>query len=156
RDRRPEHGGQHQRGKLRRDRIRLWRPFRQDPLDQPSRSAAAALRPGGTSGADPDPRRGVSGLSAGRPPRARAGLVFRRAAAVDRRRLVVDAARPRYSPIPHRARRSAMRRMNDTTAMVLASVGLVALLLSANAAQQLKIDFSDETVGAEPKSFLSV
>ena len=35
-------------------------------------------------------------------------------------------------------------------------VGLIASLLSAQAVQPLKIDFSDETVGAEPKSFLSV
>src|SRR4051794_20848103 len=35
-------------------------------------------------------------------------------------------------------------------------IGLAALLLSVNAAQPLKIDFSDDTVGAEPKSFLSV
>ncbi len=49
-----------------------------------------------------------------------------------------------------------MKRTNDTITMVLASVGLAALLLSAHAAQSLKIDFSDETVGAEPKSFLSV
>jgi hypothetical protein len=41
-------------------------------------------------------------------------------------------------------------------AMAIAGVGLTALLLSANALQPLKIDFSDETVGAEPKSFLSV
>jgi hypothetical protein len=49
-----------------------------------------------------------------------------------------------------------MRRMNDTVTMALASVGLAALLLSAHAAQSLKIDFSDENVGAEPKSFLGV
>ena len=35
-------------------------------------------------------------------------------------------------------------------------VGLIASLLSAQAVQPLKIDFSDETVGVEPKSFLSV
>jgi len=49
-----------------------------------------------------------------------------------------------------------MKRTNDTITMALAGVGLAALLLSAHAAQSLKIDFSDETVGAEPKSFLSV
>jgi len=49
-----------------------------------------------------------------------------------------------------------MKRTNDTITMALASVGLAALLLSAHAAQSLKIDFSDETVGVEPKSFLSV
>ena len=38
----------------------------------------------------------------------------------------------------------------------MAAVSLLALLLIAPAAQSLKIDFSDESVGAEPKSFLSV
>ena len=43
-------------------------------------------------------------------------------------------------------------------AITIAAAGLsiAALLLSAHAVQPLKIDFSDETVGAEPKSFLSV
>ncbi len=40
--------------------------------------------------------------------------------------------------------------------MAVAGVGLAAWLLHANAAQLLKIDFSDETVGAEPKSFVGV
>ena len=43
-----------------------------------------------------------------------------------------------------------------TIGMAIACLGLTALLLSANAGQLLKIDFSDDTVGAEPKSFLSV
>jgi len=37
-----------------------------------------------------------------------------------------------------------------------ACVGLAALLTYAGAAQSLKVDFSDETVGGEPKSFVSV
>jgi hypothetical protein len=37
-----------------------------------------------------------------------------------------------------------------------ACVGLAALLTYAGASQPLKVDFSDETVGAEPKSFVSV
>jgi hypothetical protein len=37
----------------------------------------------------------------------------------------------------------------------IATFGLAVLVLSANAQQALKIDFTDETVGAEPKSFLS-
>src|SRR5712672_3655552 len=41
-----------------------------------------------------------------------------------------------------------------TTAIM--TVGLAALLSFADAEQALKMDFSDETVGAEPKSFLSV
>src|SRR5207253_9495060 len=43
-----------------------------------------------------------------------------------------------------------------TIAIAAAGLGLAALLLSAHAVQPLKIDFSDETVGTEPKSFLSV
>jgi hypothetical protein len=40
--------------------------------------------------------------------------------------------------------------------MLAAAAGLAALALSAKAIEPLKIDFSDETVGSEPKSFLSV
>jgi hypothetical protein len=40
--------------------------------------------------------------------------------------------------------------------IALASLGAATLLSYAVAEQALKIDFSDETVGAEPKSFLSV
>jgi hypothetical protein len=40
--------------------------------------------------------------------------------------------------------------------VALAGLSIAALLLAARAVQPLKIDFSDETVGAEPKSFLSV
>src|SRR5207248_4155549 len=35
-------------------------------------------------------------------------------------------------------------------------IGVAAVLVSVRAAQPLKIDFSNETVGSEPKSFLSV
>jgi len=38
----------------------------------------------------------------------------------------------------------------------IASIALAAMLLYASAQQPLKFDFSDETVGTEPKSFLSV
>jgi hypothetical protein len=38
----------------------------------------------------------------------------------------------------------------------IAGIALTALLLHANAQQPVKVDFSDETVGAEPKAFLSV
>jgi len=41
-------------------------------------------------------------------------------------------------------------------AAALIGIGSAALLVSVRAAQPLKVDFSDETVGAEPKSFLSV
>ncbi len=43
-----------------------------------------------------------------------------------------------------------------TITIAAACVGLAALLTYAGAAQPLKIDFSDETVGGEPKSFVSV
>ena len=49
-----------------------------------------------------------------------------------------------------------MNMIKRTIGMAITCLGLTALLLSANAGQLLKIDFSDETVGAEPKSFLSV
>jgi hypothetical protein len=38
----------------------------------------------------------------------------------------------------------------------MAGASLIASLLLAAAAQPLKIDFSNDSVGAEPKSFLSV
>ena len=40
--------------------------------------------------------------------------------------------------------------------IAIASAGIAALLSYAIAEQAVKIDFSDESVGAEPKSFLSV
>jgi len=49
-----------------------------------------------------------------------------------------------------------MKRIQHAISFAIASVGLTALALSAGAVQPLKIDFSDETVGAEPKSFISV
>jgi hypothetical protein len=49
-----------------------------------------------------------------------------------------------------------MRTTGYVMGTALAAAGLAALILSAGAIQPLKIDFSDETVGAEPKSFLSV
>ena len=49
-----------------------------------------------------------------------------------------------------------MKRIQHAISFAIASVGLTALVLSAGAVQPLKIDFSDETVGAEPKSFISV
>src|SRR5437660_5584549 len=45
---------------------------------------------------------------------------------------------------------------NYIVATIAAAFGLAALGLSAAARQAIKIDFADETVGAEPKSFLSV
>src|ERR1700730_5921347 len=51
--------------------------------------------------------------------------------------------------------RSAMKIAKRTIMPTVAGLGLAALLLSAHATQPLKIDFSDETVGGEPKSFVS-
>src|SRR5262249_53050062 len=58
----PKRGRQHERGSLRRDRVLLWRPLGQEPLDQPSRNPAAHLRVGGTAGSDAHPPRGGSRL----------------------------------------------------------------------------------------------
>jgi hypothetical protein len=49
-----------------------------------------------------------------------------------------------------------MRITQRAITAAVAGVGLTALLLSVSAVQPLKINFSDETVGAEPKSFVSV
>lgn len=42
------------------------------------------------------------------------------------------------------------------TTIAVAGAGIIAFVLSATALQPLKINFADDTVGAEPKSFLSV
>src|SRR2546421_3056809 len=49
-----------------------------------------------------------------------------------------------------------MTRTRSIATTVIATLALGVLLLAAGAGQALKVDFSDETVGAEPKSFLSV
>jgi hypothetical protein len=49
-----------------------------------------------------------------------------------------------------------MRITKCAITVVVGGIGRTALRLTASAVQPLKIDFSDETVGAEPKSFLSV
>ena len=49
-----------------------------------------------------------------------------------------------------------MRTVQHAIGAAIAGAGLTALLLSAGAFQPLKIDFSDETAGTEPKSFVSV
>src|SRR5262249_27910252 len=49
-----------------------------------------------------------------------------------------------------------MKTSKHTARIAIASFGLAALLAYAHAGQSLKIDFSEETVGAEPKSFVSV
>ena len=49
-----------------------------------------------------------------------------------------------------------MNMIKSTIGMAVACAASLHCCLSANAAQPLKIDFSDDTVGAEPKSFVSV
>ena len=44
----------------------------------------------------------------------------------------------------------------NTRRITAACAALAALLICAKAAQPLKLDFSEDTVGAEPKAFLSV
>ena len=63
---RPKRRGQHERRGLRRDRIFLCGPRRQEPLDQPSRNPAAALCAGRKANSAAGRRRGLSGLPAGR------------------------------------------------------------------------------------------
>ena len=46
--------------------------------------------------------------------------------------------------------------MKTTSIVTIAALGLTAFLMHANAGESLKVDFSDDTPGAEPKSFLSV
>jgi len=43
-----------------------------------------------------------------------------------------------------------------TITTAIAALGLAAVLMRADARQSLKVEFSNDTVGAEPKSFLSV
>jgi len=43
-----------------------------------------------------------------------------------------------------------------TITTAIAALGLAAVLMRADAGQSLKVEFSNDTVGAEPKSFLSV
>src|SRR5262249_23123006 len=152
----PKHGGQHERGSLWRDRVFLWRPLGQEPLDEPSRNPAAHLRVGGKADSDADPRRGVSGLPTARQRITHPPPVPRRPSAPDRTRMVVQPPPAANRPSTHRRRRSTMTTSKRTIPIAAACVGLAALLTYAGAAQPLKVDFSDETVGAEPKSFLSV
>src|SRR5262249_51528146 len=56
----------------------------------------------------------------------------------------------------HRRRRQAMNVNKRIAALAVASIGMLGLLSHAGAEQAVKIDFSDETTGAEPKSFVSV
>src|SRR5262249_38241243 len=155
------HGGpkrrrQHERGSLRRDRVFLWRPLGQEPLDQPSRNPAAHLRAGGTASSHADRGRGISGLPLARHTIAPPRLVPRRPPAPDPHRRAAEPPPAANRPSTHQTRRSNMTTSKRTITIAAACVGLAALLTYAGAAQSLKVDFSDETVGAEPKSFVSV
>src|SRR5262249_56233547 len=84
-------------------------------------------------------------------------VVGLRAPPVDRPHLVVEPLCSTHSPTTCPRWRSVMRTtIQHAISVAVAGVGLTALLLSAGAVQPFKIDFSDESVGAEPKSFVSV
>jgi len=103
-----------------------------------------------------DRRRGLSRLSAARQRLACARLVSRRPAGADRSCMVAQSPPPATHRTPDQNRRSSMKTSKHTASIALASLCLAALLAYAHAGQSSKIDFSDETVGAEPKSFVSV
>src|SRR5262249_10735420 len=128
----------------------------QKSLNQPSRSPAAHLRVGGTASSDADRRRGLSGLPTARQRIACPRLVPRRPPASDRHRMVAEPPPAANRPTTHQGRRSTMTTSKRIITIAAACVGLAALLTYAGAAQSVKVDFSDETVGAEPKSFVSV
>src|SRR5262249_51834283 len=153
---RSKHGRQCEPGRLRRGRVCVRRPFGQEPLDQPPRNPAADLRARPTVHSAADCRRGLSGLRARRQRIARARLVPRRPAAADRHRMVAQPTAAKRCSTSHQERRSCMKTSTRTTTIAVAAFGLAALLAYADAAQSVKLDFSDETVGAEPKSFVSV
>src|SRR5262249_43641177 len=105
---------------------------------------------------DAAPGRGVPGLPFARQRIAHPRLVPRRPPAADRHRMVVEPPPAANRPTTHQRRRSIMTTNKHIITIVAACVGLAALLTYAGAAQSLKVDFSDETVGGEPKSFVSV
>src|SRR5947207_494826 len=83
-------------------------------------------------------------------------LVSRRASTVDCRRVVVDPPRAPHPITVHRRWRSAMNIGKNIQTLAAASIGFAVSLSCVFAGQSLKVDFSNETVGAEAKSFLSV
>src|ERR1044071_8149613 len=68
--------------------------------------------------------------------------------------MVVEPSPPTYLSKAS-SRRSVMKIMQGVTTVSIASLGLAAMLVGV-AAGPPKVDFSDDTVGAEPKSFASV
>src|ERR1700716_3638890 len=85
-----------------------------------------------------------------------AAVVPRRPSAADRHRVVAEPPPTSNRRTTHQSRRPTMNMIKRTIGAAVACGALAALLIYANAAQPLKLDFSDETVGGEPKSFLSV
>src|SRR5262249_5505941 len=126
------------------------------PLDQSPRNPAADLRARGTADSAAGRRRGLPGLSPARQRIGRARLVLRRPSAADCHCMVAQPP-PAANPVPtHQKWRSAMKPSKHRRKRGLTPAALVFLRVYAYASPPLKFDFSDETVGAEPKSFVSV
>jgi hypothetical protein len=70
--------------------------------------------------------------------------------------VVVEPSRAAHSRAVRQQWRPTMTISKHTRTFTMAAAGLLASVLAAASAQPLKIDFSNESVGAEPKSFLSV
>src|SRR5260370_39837072 len=70
--------------------------------------------------------------------------------------VVVESARTAHSRTVCQEWRPTMKTSKQVRAFTMAAASLLASLLLAAAAQPLRIDFSNESAGAEPKSFLSV
>src|SRR5262249_426598 len=143
-------------GGLRRDRVLVCRPLRQESLDEPARNHSAHLCTGGTAGSGAGRGRGLFRLPAGRERIAGARLVLRRPSPADRSRVVVEPPAAAHRRTIHQGWRSTMKVVQLAVTTAVACAGLAALLIYADAGQSLKVDFSDETVGSEPKSFVSV
>src|SRR5262249_41414718 len=113
-----------------------------------------------------DPGRRVSRLPTGDQRLRITALVSRPAPDPDRRGVVVEPPPAAHSSKLRATRRSTMTTRTSITTIAFAGIGALALLLAAHlraaqllaahAGQALKVDFSDDTVGSEPKSFLSV
>src|SRR6516164_4716700 len=86
----------------------------------------------------------------------RAALVLCGPSAVDCDGVVVEPSRAAHSRALRQEWRSIMTLSKHVRTFTMAAATLLASLLLAAAVQPLKIDFSNESVGAEPKSFLSV
>ena len=154
---RPERRGQHRRRGLRRDRIFLWRPRRQEPIDQPREILPLLYELAGRP--VPPPLAGEDYPGYPLVADARPALLWFFGGLPLLIVLGVVVEPPRRRAFPHNSSKTEVNHEHIKAAIErwpLACVGLAALLLCAHAVQPLKIDFSDETVGGEPKSFVSV